>query len=287
MTGRLVAQRVGGGRLRRPSAPRGIGGLGDGAEGRALRAVFHADAFGLPGLRAQEKGTGTFCRTAPEGFRKRCCPFSLRYLAVLACFIVAWQPSRWRSPCRSCSAVGLLAAGAVERHKAAIVDRVPRGDRQSRRPERRPSARRRVDPRIPLSVRRARSPSRLRLGALPARGFVEADPGKDPAVGDCLPFLPAGRPRSGNGALEVNQQYSFAWRIGNALISYVAYLGQLFCPCELGALLSPPARAVAALAGGRGGSDAGGHHGGGVPAAAGSARTCWSAGCGTSGCSCR
>ena len=26
--------------------------------------------------------------------------------------------------------------------------------------------------------------------------------------------------------LEVNQQYSFRWRIGNALISYVFYLGQ-------------------------------------------------------------
>jgi tetratricopeptide (TPR) repeat protein len=34
-------------------------------------------------------------------------------------------------------------------------------------------------------------------------------------------------------ALEVNQEYSFAWRTGNALISYVAYLGQFFCPVDL------------------------------------------------------
>ena len=34
-------------------------------------------------------------------------------------------------------------------------------------------------------------------------------------------------------ALAANQQYSFGWRIGNALISYVAYLGQFFCPLGL------------------------------------------------------
>jgi len=33
--------------------------------------------------------------------------------------------------------------------------------------------------------------------------------------------------------LEVNQPYSFGWRIGNALISYAAYLGQFFCPLGL------------------------------------------------------
>ncbi len=31
-------------------------------------------------------------------------------------------------------------------------------------------------------------------------------------------------------ALEANQQYSFEWRTGNALISYAAYLGEFFCP---------------------------------------------------------
>ncbi len=86
-------------------------------------------------------------------------------------------------------------------------------------------------------------------------------------------------------ALAVNQQYSFAWRIGNALISYVSYLGQFFCPAGLGALLSPPAR-VAALAGSRSGSAAGCHHGGGVRGG-GSVPTCWSAGSGTWGCWCR
>ncbi len=33
--------------------------------------------------------------------------------------------------------------------------------------------------------------------------------------------------------------YSLSWRIGNALISYVAYLGQFFYPCDL-AVLHPP-----------------------------------------------
>ncbi len=34
-------------------------------------------------------------------------------------------------------------------------------------------------------------------------------------------------------ALAANQQYSFGWRMGNALISYVAYLGEFFCPLGL------------------------------------------------------
>jgi Flp pilus assembly protein TadD len=33
--------------------------------------------------------------------------------------------------------------------------------------------------------------------------------------------------------LEVNRQYPIAWRIGNATVSYVAYVGQLCCPCSL------------------------------------------------------
>jgi tetratricopeptide (TPR) repeat protein len=35
------------------------------------------------------------------------------------------------------------------------------------------------------------------------------------------------------GALAANQQYSVGWRIGNAMISYVTYMGQFFCPLEL------------------------------------------------------
>ena len=61
----------------------------------------------------------------------------------------------------------------------------------------------------------------------------EADPRKDPAVGDCWPLLPGDRSRPTAAALAANQQYSFGWRIGNALISYVAYLGQFFCPLGL------------------------------------------------------
>ncbi len=35
------------------------------------------------------------------------------------------------------------------------------------------------------------------------------------------------------GALVANQQYSIGWRIGNAMISYVTYMGQFFCPLGL------------------------------------------------------
>jgi Flp pilus assembly protein TadD len=34
-------------------------------------------------------------------------------------------------------------------------------------------------------------------------------------------------------ALDVNREYPFAWRIANAIISYVVYLGQFFCPVNL------------------------------------------------------
>ena len=44
---RSLAQRAGGGRLRHPSAARGIGGLGGGTEGRPERAVLHADVGGI------------------------------------------------------------------------------------------------------------------------------------------------------------------------------------------------------------------------------------------------
>ena len=35
------------------------------------------------------------------------------------------------------------------------------------------------------------------------------------------------------GGIEVNREYPFAWRIANAIISYVVYLGQFFCPVNL------------------------------------------------------
>jgi tetratricopeptide (TPR) repeat protein len=53
-------------------------------------------------------------------------------------------------------------------------------------------------------------------------------------------------------ALEVNRHFSFAWRIGNALISYVTYLVQFFCPQGLAAYYPrrpvplPPWQAAAA-----------------------------------------
>ena len=49
----VVAQRPGGGAVCGPSAAGRVGGLGDGAEGRAERPVLHAGALGLRGLRAQ------------------------------------------------------------------------------------------------------------------------------------------------------------------------------------------------------------------------------------------
>ena len=64
---RPVAQRIGGGHLRRPSAAGGIGGLGGRAEGRFERPVLHADV------------------AAYLGYVRR--PFSLaRYLAVVVLF---------------------------------------------------------------------------------------------------------------------------------------------------------------------------------------------------------
>ena len=47
-----VAERVSRRHLRHSSTPRGIGGVGDGAEGRAERVAVHADVGGLPALRA-------------------------------------------------------------------------------------------------------------------------------------------------------------------------------------------------------------------------------------------
>ena len=41
--------------------------------------------------------------------------------------------------------------------------------------------------------------------------------------------------------LAVNQEYSFPWRIGNALVSYVFHLGKLFYPVDL-AVIYPRVR---------------------------------------------
>jgi tetratricopeptide (TPR) repeat protein len=43
-------------------------------------------------------------------------------------------------------------------------------------------------------------------------------------------------------ALGVNEQYDVSWRIGNAFVSYVVYLGRFFCPVNLGPAYSrlPP-----------------------------------------------
>ncbi len=58
MTGQTVAECVSGGAIRGPSSTRGIGGLGDGAEGCPQRAVFRACARGVHKLCA----SSIFCR---------------------------------------------------------------------------------------------------------------------------------------------------------------------------------------------------------------------------------
>ena len=79
--------------------------------------------------------------------------------------------------------------------------------------------------------------------------------------------------------------FPWPWRIGNAVVSYIAYLGQLFCPAGL-AVLYPHAgshlsawKVVGALSG------AGGDFRSRVASAA-AFRRCLSAGCGTWGCCC-
>ncbi|MGA2799213.1 MAG: tetratricopeptide repeat protein, partial [Thermoguttaceae bacterium] len=54
------------------------------------------------------------------------------------------------------------------------------------------------------------------------------------------------------GALEANRQYSIMWRAGNAMISYVTYIGQFFCPLGLAPhyprrTVLPPWQIVAAV----------------------------------------
>ena len=88
------------------------------------------------------------------------------------------------------------------------------------------------------------------------------------------------------GAMESLAYTSMAARIGNAAVSYVAYLGQMFWPANL-AVIYPhsgsdlPAWQVAAALGVLAAISVG------VAALRRRAPICWSAGCGISGCSCR
>ena len=207
-----MAERVGRRHLCRSSALRGIGGLGDGAEGRAQRVVLHADVGGLPGLRAA------------TGFHS----------------VAIW-------PCSLASSSGLAAKpmAVTLPFLLLLLDYWPLGRMHDPEPRSSP---------VPDVPARFSVPMRLILEKVPMLAIA------------CLFCLLTVHGQEA-AALEVNQQYSFAWRIGNALISYVAYLGQFFCP--LGLAPCYPRRALlAALAGGRGGSDPGLHHGGGDAVAA-------------------
>ena len=87
-----------------------------------------------------------------------------------------------------------------------------------------------------------------------------------------------------NEAMKMNAYVSLPWRIGNALVSYVAYLGQLFWPTGLAVFYPHPENHLPsgkwpALSG------VGGHHDG--PWPVGGVPICSSAGCGIWGCWCR
>ena len=97
---------------------------------------------------------------------------------------------------------------------------------------------------------------RLSVGAGPACRAGQADPVRHSGPGGPLSRLIAEKTPllviagafcllavygQGAGTLEVNQQYSLGWRIGNALISYVFHLGKLFYPVDL-AVIYPRVR---------------------------------------------
>ncbi len=174
-------------------------------------------------VRGGKKGTGTFCRNGPSGAsHKRCLPlFSLRYLTVLACFIVGlaakpmavtlpfllllldyWPLGRMngtkpRSSIAPSTGQSTIASGAAVKFSVATKARSTM----------------------------APSPARSTIAAL-WRLILEKIPMLVIAALFCLVAVRFQR----TGRLDVSRQYSLAWRIGNALVSYVAYLGQFFCP---------------------------------------------------------
>ena len=62
----FVAERRRGGAVRYPSFASGIGGLGDGAEGRPQRALLRVDAGRVRSLRAQALFAGALTRSFPR-----------------------------------------------------------------------------------------------------------------------------------------------------------------------------------------------------------------------------
>jgi tetratricopeptide (TPR) repeat protein len=175
-------------------------------------------------VRGGKKGTGTFCAKHPEGRSgKRCLsPFSLRYLIVLACFIagLAAKPMAVTLP-----------------FLLLLLDYWPLGRMTE------------TKPRSPIAPAAGRSPIAPSTAApysvapgarSPIAAFWKARSPIAPFWKLLLEKLPmlaiaaffclvAVRGQEAT-ALAVNRQYSLGWRTGNAAISYVAYLGQFFCP---------------------------------------------------------
>ena len=161
-----------------------------------------------------ERPFGCFAQKVPV-------PFSLRYLAVLACFIVglAAKPMAVTLP----FLLLLLDYWPLGRFGR---DAGKEGERREWGAQTRPTRSSRISPSPPLPLSPSCSASHL---------------GKAPAAGDSLPLLPGDRSRPGPWL--GGQPGSIPLRGGSAtrLISYVAYLGQLFCPGGPGAVLSAPA----------------------------------------------
>ena len=198
MTGRSVAQRAGGGPVRHPSAARGIGGLGGGAEGRAQRVVLHADAWRR--TRAMRGGLSPWAATCWS-----CGLFALGLMAkpmlvtlpLLMLLLDYWPLGRFR-------AIGSNATSPPSNEGASAG-----GTNRRETPLGRPS-----------------SCWRLILEKLPFLALT---------VVSCLVTVWA----QGEEVWSVDR-LPLRCRIDNALVSYVAYLGQLFWPRGLVAFYPHP-----------------------------------------------
>ena len=138
-------------------------------------------------------------------------PFSLgRYLVVLACFVagLAAKPMAVTMP-----------------FLLALLDYWPLGRINGRKSS------------LPIA---SNAPSGF---SVPRRLILEKIPLLAIACFFCLLTI-----HGQQGALEANRLCPIAWRIGNALVSYVFYLGKFFYPVELAALY---ARGIPAVLAGR------------------------------------
>ena len=168
------------------------------------------------GKRGQAPFAGTALRRAPTSAlvvaQKVPDPFSLRYLAVLACFIasLAAKPMAVTLP-----------------FLLLLLDYWPLGGCRRKDGERGREGEGETTETDALQQNLPLSPS-PHLPTLVWRVIWEKVPMLAIACLFCLVNV------HGQGhALDINESYSFGWRMGNALISYVAYLGQSVCPAGL------------------------------------------------------